>query len=224
VARPPAKRTPRGRGQAAGLTRAAIADAAVAVLDERGLDAVTVRSVASRLHVDASALYNHVRDKDDLLSAVASRCFERLPHIDADDERPIDEQLRTVFRAWRALGVRHPGLLRDLGGGWDGGQWHLIEGVQAALRRTGLDEAEITSTFVALVTITVGSALLTADIVRAGGEEELRARLASSIAALPPDDYPTLRDRARTLPVSESLDAQFEHQLDLVLAPVRARR
>ena len=51
---------------ARGLTKAKIVQAGLDVLDEAGLDRLTVRAVAARLDVQAPALYWHVRDKQQL--------------------------------------------------------------------------------------------------------------------------------------------------------------
>jgi AcrR family transcriptional regulator len=68
-----------------------IADAALALLDADGLEAVTMRRIAQRLDVRASSLYNHVRSKEEVLDAAADRViaqvdvsgFERLGWRDA---------------------------------------------------------------------------------------------------------------------------------------------
>lgn len=60
---------------AKGITRASIVDAALAVLDEAGIDGLTVRAVADRLDVKAPALYWHVRDKKALLDEMGTRVW-----------------------------------------------------------------------------------------------------------------------------------------------------
>lgn len=55
------------------LRRDDVIDAALALLDERGLDGLTTRRLAERLGVRAGALYWHVRDKRELLTALADR-------------------------------------------------------------------------------------------------------------------------------------------------------
>ena len=55
-----------------------IIDAALEILDEKGLDAVSMRSVSSRLGVSPVPLYNRVGNKDDLLDAVAKRLLADL--------------------------------------------------------------------------------------------------------------------------------------------------
>jgi len=53
-----------------GLTRDAIVQRALEIGDEEGLEAVSVRRVASDLGVTPMALYRHVRDKNDLYNAM----------------------------------------------------------------------------------------------------------------------------------------------------------
>jgi AcrR family transcriptional regulator len=53
-------------------------DAALDLLDEVGLDGVTVRAVAARLGVQAPALYWHVRNKQDLLDEAATEIWRRI--------------------------------------------------------------------------------------------------------------------------------------------------
>lgn len=54
------------------LSRDAVVRAALELLDEVGLDAMTLRGVAERLHVQAPALYWHVRNRQDLVDQMAA--------------------------------------------------------------------------------------------------------------------------------------------------------
>lgn len=60
---------------AKGLTREMIVDAAFGVLDDRGMEGLTVRALAERLGVKAPALYWHVRDKQELLDEMGTRVW-----------------------------------------------------------------------------------------------------------------------------------------------------
>lgn len=60
---------------AKGLTKAVIATEALALLDEVGMDGLTVRALAARLDVKAPALYWHVRDKNELLDEMATQVW-----------------------------------------------------------------------------------------------------------------------------------------------------
>lgn len=58
--------------------KAAIVQAALEVLDEVGMDGVTVRAVARRLGVQVPALYWHVEDKQELLDEMGTEIWRRV--------------------------------------------------------------------------------------------------------------------------------------------------
>jgi AcrR family transcriptional regulator len=61
-----------------GGTRGALIRAAAGLLEERGMAAVTLRSVGERAGVSRQAPYRHFADKEELLSVVAAGYFERV--------------------------------------------------------------------------------------------------------------------------------------------------
>jgi len=65
----------------AGLTKAAIVQAALDLLDEAGMDGLTVRALASRLGVQAPALYWHVPGKQALLDEMATQIWRRIGDV-----------------------------------------------------------------------------------------------------------------------------------------------
>src|SRR5215472_4334474 len=71
-------------GASAKLDQAAIVDAAFEVLNNSGLDGLSLRGVADQLGVQAPALYWHVHNKAELLSLMAATFHEaaRLPQLE----------------------------------------------------------------------------------------------------------------------------------------------
>ncbi|GAA3030933.1 TetR/AcrR family transcriptional regulator C-terminal domain-containing protein [Microbacterium dextranolyticum] len=63
---------------AKGITKERIVDAALAVLDDGGIEAVTLRAVAARLDVRAPALYWHVGSKQQLLDDMGTEIQRRV--------------------------------------------------------------------------------------------------------------------------------------------------
>ena len=63
-----------------------IVSAAVEIFRESGLDAVSMRSVASRLGVSPVPLYSRIGNKDALVDAIADRLFANLSPARVDDE------------------------------------------------------------------------------------------------------------------------------------------
>jgi AcrR family transcriptional regulator len=84
-----------------------ILDAAVAIADERGLDAVSMRSVAERVGLTPMALYPHIGSKGALLDAMVGHLAgELLPSMDeADSWR---DQLVSLAHAALVMSRRHP--------------------------------------------------------------------------------------------------------------------
>ena len=63
------------------LTKTAIVQAALDLLDEAGMDGLTVRALASRLGVQAPALYWHVRSKQALLDEMATQIWRQVGDV-----------------------------------------------------------------------------------------------------------------------------------------------
>jgi AcrR family transcriptional regulator len=78
----------------------------LALAEQQGLDAVSMRAVAQRLGVTPMALYHHVRDKQDLLDGLVERLLTELPI--PDPELPWAERLRALATSLRETAARHP--------------------------------------------------------------------------------------------------------------------
>jgi TetR/AcrR family tetracycline transcriptional repressor len=80
------------------LTKTAIVQAALDLLDEVGMDGLTVRALAARLGVQAPALYWHVASKQVLLDEMATQIWRRVG--DAMAELPAELSWRAVMAAY----------------------------------------------------------------------------------------------------------------------------
>lgn len=82
-----------------------MASAALEVLDEVGVEGLTLRRIADRLQVKAPALYWHVASKRDLLDEMATELMRRaLPEAPVADEWRVElldgaRRLRSALRA-----------------------------------------------------------------------------------------------------------------------------
>jgi AcrR family transcriptional regulator len=106
-------------------SRTAIVAAGRALLEEEGLDAVTMATVASRVGVRAPSLYKHVRDRAALVAAIATDAGEEVGQVlaAADPGAGSDPAARLdgLARAFRTFARRSPRsaalLFLDLGPG-----------------------------------------------------------------------------------------------------------
>ena len=89
--------------------RQEILDAALALADEDGLDAVSMRAVAQRVGVTAMALYPHFSSKDALLDGLVGRILADLAL--PDPAGPWPERLSGLAHAVRELARRHPAVV-----------------------------------------------------------------------------------------------------------------
>ena len=89
------------------LSLARIVEAAVALLDEEGIDRLTMRRLADRLRVGAPSLYWHVDTKDDVIDFAVDTIFGEAPP-EAGRSSDWRADVIAVLSAWRATLLRHP--------------------------------------------------------------------------------------------------------------------
>jgi AcrR family transcriptional regulator len=130
------------------LRAEAITDAAMTVLDEGGLDGLSMRAVAGRLGVQVGGLYYHVPDKPALLRAMADRvcgrALEHGPRGDGGDGWRADahawlDALRRAMLSWRdgaRVVLEGPLVASD-------GALELMERLMATLTRSGLPASQV---------------------------------------------------------------------------------
>ncbi|WP_328320406.1 TetR family transcriptional regulator [Kribbella sp. NBC_00382] len=137
---------------AAGISVPTIVGAALVVIRERGVEGLTMRSVAERLGVRAPTLYHHVRNKGELLELVARNAFDSFEAdlVAYQQVGTLDEWIElTTVGSLRLRGfyAEHPGLARliqskatpDRDEG-DGSRAALVRAQLEALVRLGVPE------------------------------------------------------------------------------------
>jgi AcrR family transcriptional regulator len=103
------------RSETAAMTRRALLDAAGALLDTGGPDAVTLREVGARTGVSRSAPYRHFANKETLLTALATNAMNQLgdtlERLAIGDDPP-EQSLRAALLSLVAIGRARPHLYR----------------------------------------------------------------------------------------------------------------
>jgi TetR/AcrR family tetracycline transcriptional repressor len=117
------------------LDRQQVVDEALRLLDDEGLDALSLRTLAGRLGVQAPTLYWHIANKAELLDALADAIMDEairdVPEPSTDDDGV--EWLLGALTALRAALLRHR----------DGAR--LVSGSRMSLRRADFSEAAMSA-------------------------------------------------------------------------------
>lgn len=109
--------TGRKRGRPAAdravLTADRILTTALALVDEYGLEALSMRRLAKELGVDPMSIYHHLPNKAAVVSGLVALVFSRMPSPQdvADD---WSEQVRAWVDAYRELTRSHPRLVLQI--------------------------------------------------------------------------------------------------------------
>ncbi|MFJ8864380.1 TetR/AcrR family transcriptional regulator C-terminal domain-containing protein [Streptomyces sp. NPDC102473] len=99
----------RTQGTPAGLDRAGIASAAVALVDRDGLERFGVRRLGQELGVDPMSIYHHVKGKAALLDAMSEAVLAEVAATVYDDAADGWEDIaRRTAHGYREMAYRHP--------------------------------------------------------------------------------------------------------------------
>ncbi len=86
--------------------------AARGLLEEEGIDALSMRRVAARLGIRAPSLYEHLPGKESLEAALISEGFAEWAELAERAYREGADPLVSIGRVYREYAQRHPHLYR----------------------------------------------------------------------------------------------------------------
>src|SRR4051812_25720270 len=92
------------------LTRERIVEAASALVDAEGLDALSMRRLATELSVQGPSLYNHFATKAEIVDAVAEAVIEQVD-VSAFGKHRWPEALREWATSYHSVLVAHPNVV-----------------------------------------------------------------------------------------------------------------
>lgn len=214
-----------GTKQREKLSHDRVVEAALRIMDAEGLDAVTMRRVGRELGVEAMSLYNHVRDKDDLLDGI--RGYVLSLFVDPGTEGPWEERARNAARTWREVLRSHPNTIvlmsESKGSGMTPGEIRPTEITLRLLRETGLPEDDAVKAFCAFGGFIIGFVMFEIGMTHSTGTNAAETPTPEQLtAALPVDEFPCF---VASLPylMQGDIDQRFEYGLDLLLTGLRAK-
>jgi AcrR family transcriptional regulator len=205
-------------GEQEPLSRTRVAAAALALADREGLDALSMRRLASELGIGTMTLYGHVKDKDELLDAMVEQATAELDRVELSGS--WQDALRTLMRAIRQTLARHPsGLhLRVKGPLLNASALRVTEAGMQILERAGFDKASAAHAYRALFLYTFGFASFNSP----PDPEARKRQTRSALLALPPDEFPALSSAAQEAAETMAGDEPFEFGLDRLLDGLEA--
>ncbi|MFF5706338.1 TetR/AcrR family transcriptional regulator [Streptomyces sp. NPDC012794] len=165
------------------LSRDRIVEAAGALVDAEGLDAVSTRRLAAALGVSGPSLYNHFRTKDAILDAVADAVSAKVDLSMFDGGKDWRGALYDWAHSYREALADHPNIVPVLarGPGRRPAGLRLADAVFGAMTAAGWPPAHATRIGALMRYFILGSAM--ASFARGFVDDE---------AAYDPADYPHL--------------------------------
>ncbi|MEU4166968.1 TetR/AcrR family transcriptional regulator C-terminal domain-containing protein [Streptomyces sp. NPDC026665] len=216
------------------LTADRIVRAAIDLLDDEGLDGLNMRSLAQRLGSAATAVYWHIKNKDDLVRLAGDAVWSEaeVPDLDGADWRTAAAAHATAVYA---MLNRHPWLVQAFGS-------HLLYGPAqarhndfslAVYEKAGFAAADADRAAAAALAFVLGSTLGSAAQVslnrrlnKSGEDAEELMADAMSRATETARQFPHLRRRLDTTAATEyagAPDRSFEFGLRALLDGFEAR-
>jgi TetR/AcrR family tetracycline transcriptional repressor len=217
--------TPRATATRTELSRAAIVERALSVMDTDGPDAVTIRRLAQEFGVTPMALYWHVANKDELLDAMGDALLASV--VTPPKAGSWSAQLRAVVEALVAAMAPHPAaaelvlpriLVTEPG-------LRITEHTLALLENAGFSREQAAD--LARMGLQLAMMLVSQrpGAESQAGRDERDALLAAKrahIAGLPADSYPHVRAAATALTDCTDESAYYGFGIDLYVEGAQA--
>jgi AcrR family transcriptional regulator len=211
------------------LSKDEIVRAAVAVLDVEGVGGLNMRRLGSELGAAPTAMYWHVKNKDDLIVLAGDQVWSEieLPDLETTKWRAAASELA---RGAHAMVSRHSWLVTTM-------TTHLVYGpgkaryddrCLAVYESAGFSAADADQAAATVLMFVIGAAqgeaaehAWQASLRRAGADEETELRATIERMTAVAQQLPHLR--ARTMTQSLPADDTFQFGLDLILDGLEAR-
>lgn len=206
------------------ITREQVADAALTLLDEVGLEGLTMRRLAQALNIQAPSLYWHFASKEALIDHLADRLLDGVA-TGIDPATPWQIQVETIARQLRQ------GLLSRRDGARLYAGTYIVtpnimrvnDRLMGTLAEAGLPDREATWANFALFYYVIGFTIEEQGLVDGTGAlavdlSALKARFAEAAGA----GYPRLLSMMGSI-FDTDMEARFQFGLDILLSGLARR-
>lgn len=203
-------------GSEPALDQKMIVRAALDLLDEVGLDALSMRRLAEKLNIKAASLYWHVRDKEHLLNLIADEICATMH--EPDSTLSWREQMEAMGHEIRRILLSRRDAARVLAHTLPLGsnRLRLMEASLTVLSEAGFSPKDVAYAGFLLndyVTMfVVEETRFPVDVQ----EAQIEQLYTNWFASLTPDDYPTLRGLAEHL-LADNANERFAFGMEVLL-------
>jgi AcrR family transcriptional regulator len=204
-----------------------VIEAALAIMDAEGLEAVTMRRIGRELGVEAMSLYNHVRDKEDILDGISEAVMTTFQIPEPTGEWKAD--VRALAMEWRRLLSLHPSLMQLLAERHkplEGmASYRPMDAALAAISEAGLSPREAAQAFNAFGGYIMGFVMMEQGLMPGHEPHEHAVQHEAVVEALREAGLERLGECFEYFAECPN-DEQFEFGLDLMIAGLgsKARR
>jgi AcrR family transcriptional regulator len=198
------------------LTRERVLRTALRLADKGGIESLSMRKLAQELGVEAMSLYNHVKNKDDIIGGLVDLVAQEMEP--APDDVDWKTALRRTSISAHDAHNRHPwaAAIWMRSGGASPVRFAYADAMLRALRRADLSDDLIYHGYHSLTVHVMGFTLQERNFQF--DEAELRELAGKFLETFPSDEYPELAEHIRQhMEPSEGSHGTFEFGLDLIL-------
>lgn len=219
------KRGGRPRAGQEALSRGRILDAALRLVDEEGMGALSMRRLGAELGVNPMSIYHHLPGKGAVISGLVELVFSGM-RVRYSDGSPWQDQVRAWAETYRDLVRSHPNLVLEIVSSAAAVTEAVLlvnEPLYAALDEAGLPPAEVVVVADSVVDFVHGFAI--AEGAQPPGHPFDRRELLKRLETGAANVLPTMRRVFRALTADEArydFDRGFDAGLDILLKGIEA--
>lgn len=206
------------------LNRDRVLHAALSMVDDGGVESLSMRKLGQALGVEAMALYNHVANKEDILAGITDVVMAEI-ELPSTEEEWQPAVWRFAVSAHVTL-VRHPWACNFimLSTSVFPARMRYMESLLRCLREAGFSPEAASHAYHAIDSHILGFTLwqlghrMSGDAPQITNTTELAAFMATLVPTFSPSEYPYLLEHAEVhFQESDEEEGEFEFGLRLIL-------
>lgn len=206
------------------ITHKKIISAAISVADKAGVEGLSMRSIAKKLGIEAMSLYNHVKNKDEILDQIVDKIFSEIKWDQSN--KSWRESMTERAISTREVLKKHPWAVTILESRKNPGPTTLAhhDAVIGCLRKAGFSLPLTAAAFSALDSYIFGF-VMSEQSLPFESDEEVAILAEQMLSQFPKDAFPNLYEFTAdyVFKPGYSYKKEFLNGLDLLLDSLESR-